>query len=224
MSGAAPYRSAAHGLEKCPHCERLTKPQKSKGLRWVCGACRGPVVPGVDATKLDAETTRLLRETADFATLRAATRRQSRPAALLVLGGAGFVALSVREIDVQKPYLLAAVLSAVFAIAFFSLISPMLSEEHRHRAAREQLNAAWVGAARTLIDSFGGHITAKELASTTSITVDEAEEILARLATVAGRVDVDRNAELHYRVAAGDESKAFEDDDANERSRRRQGH
>jgi hypothetical protein len=93
-------------LERCPHCERLTKPVESKGLRWVCGACKRPVVPTVDATRLDPETARLLREAASAATLRAAFRRLARPAAAITSLGALFVYLAVGNIEVAKPMLL----------------------------------------------------------------------------------------------------------------------
>jgi hypothetical protein len=73
--------------------------------------------------------------------------------------------------------------------------------DERRGGTRERLDAAWARATRTLVGSSGGHITAKELAETTWISVDEAEEILTRLAAFVGRVDVDGNAELHYRVA-----------------------
>jgi hypothetical protein len=59
-------------------------------------------------------------------------------------------------------------------------------------------------AAAILVREHRGYLTAKELAQTTRISVPEAEQLLTRLSVDRGRVDIDDEQQLHYRVDASE--------------------
>ena len=195
MNENAPYRVApSYGLEKCPHCGGLTAAIAHDELRWVCGACGGPVIPGVDATKLDEEATRELR-----AVVKARSGKALRNVLLatLISFALGFVLLPAR-------WLALALGAASLLVAAFTSFVEGSRREKRHASAELTLLEAWTRAAAYVASARGGFITAKELGELTRISVDDAEEILTRLSVDRGRVDIGADQQLHYRVDASE--------------------
>jgi hypothetical protein len=160
-----------------------------KELLWVCGVCEGPVIPGVDATKLDAEATRALRAVAKTGSGKALLNVLF---ATLVSFALGFVLLPARWL----------VLGLTLSLLVAGVISFAEGSrgEKRRASTRSTLIEAWTRAAAYVAETRGGFVTARELAELTRIPVHDAEEILTRLSVDRGRVDIDADQQLHYRV------------------------
>jgi hypothetical protein len=189
----APYRVApSYGLEKCPHCGGLTAAQPDKELRWVCGACGGPIVPGVDAAMLSDEGVRGLRRAA----LGAAAARKLPVGEII----APIACVSLCYFTLGRP--VAMILSLVFTL--FAIGGYASRREKRLANARLEVEGAWLRAAEILVGARAGYLSAKELAATTRIPVRDAEDILTRLSVDRGRVDIDADQQLHYRVDASE--------------------
>lgn len=191
----APYRVVgSDGLETCPNCARRTAALAHPQLRWVCGACGGPVIPGVDTTKLGVEATRLLREAAKAGNPKA-LRTFGGGALVFVILAAVFLLFSGASLTADLVFL--SILSVFASVTFFTLGT----RRARHMArARLVSEGAWRLALLSAVRARGGHLTAREAAQTMRIEVEDAKRLLTRLSVDRGRVHIDDAQQLHYRV------------------------
>lgn len=191
MNENAPYRVApSYGLEKCPHCGGLTAAQRSKSVHWACGACGKPVIPGVDATKLDLQATNALLAAAEALDGGREARGSFVFLAFLVM---------VAAASATGFRLMSFVLGLV---ALFFLFRALIAAPRyrRLKAALVHIEDARLHAAAILVRERGGYISAKDLAQKTRISVSEAEQLLTRLSVDCGRVDIDADEQMHYRI------------------------
>ncbi len=188
-----PYRVApSYGLEKCPHCGGLTTFIEHEHLRTVCAACGVPVVRGA---KVDFEAKRLLR---DASFLLAGTRLRSF-VYFAVLSALVAIVFAARDVRALVPLLFMGIV-----LAIVQAVTGASRREKRIASARLALDGAWARAVAALVREKGGSMSARELAETTHISVDDAERILTRLSVDRGRVDIDADQQLHYRVDASE--------------------
>jgi hypothetical protein len=195
MTEGTPYRVAPpSGLQKCPHCGRLTAPSAHSAVRWVCGGCGGPVIPSVDATKLDRDTLASLRNAAILLSpKRMAMRTLVRgaialPVLTVLFGGAPGKAL--------LGFLVLLVVASFLALDFGA------QRKNRLGSAEHAVNEAWLRAVALLVRERGGFLGAQDLATTTRISLGDAETILRHLTMENGRIDIDADQQLQYRIDA----------------------
>jgi hypothetical protein len=188
-------------MELCPHCGGQTTSEPSRDLRWVCGACGGARVPGVT---LGAASVALLA--------RAKSDRTRQTGASFVAAGLVAMALFLAAIA-----LLAAVTghgvpafgAAGLAAADFAVAMGAWRFARKSAAAsRDALDGAWANAAALVARKHGGEITARDLARTLKTSELDADAILAKLSAGGASVEVDDDAQLHYRVDAGADGSA----------------
>ncbi len=189
-------------LERCPHCGGTTTTEPSVALRAVCGACGGARVPGLAALGVT-----LSRE-AIQALARAKSERTKERSAKVVAFSLVFMALVVSAIAGVAaatghggPAFGAAALAAIdFALAVFA----WTFARGPRSASRDALDSAWASVAVQIAQKRGGQITARELAEALRTPEADADAILAKVSLGGARVEVDDEAQLHYRVDVGD--------------------
>ena len=179
---------------KCPHCGALARIEPSASLRWRCGVCGGPVVPG-DAPRSSAELPDLVR---------------SHRVRAMALGwlGASFVLFAIAAMATGVALLLwlashlaGVILAVVAAVAGVLALGSLRRSRRQRDEAREQLDQAWESVAREVLAHRHGDMTAEELARMMRTDTGHAERLLSRL-SVEGRVRVAvrDDAELTYRA------------------------
>ena len=183
---------------RCPHCNAIARVEpKGSGasLRWVCGVCAGPRMPG----GLGGEAVVApLREAKASLSLATRLRLSYRLFAL----AASFSTLA----------LLAAVLGSanlfVIFVAVATAFQMALALRQRGKAQRatadanEALDRAWLAAAEDVASHAKKGVTVAELASRLKIDAVKAEKLLTQLAVHdRTRIDVDDDAEVRYSVS-----------------------
>jgi hypothetical protein len=181
---------------RCPHCQAIARVEPrgdGKRLRWVCGACGGPRMPG----GLGAEAARTpLREA------RGSETRATRARAgfwVFALMAAFFTLVAV-----------AAWPAALFWKLFFlatAVVPAVLAMRARGRAGRadaaahEALDRAWLAAAEDVAKQSKSGVTVAELAARLKIDPGRADHLLTQLAVHdRTRIDVGDDAEVRYSV------------------------
>jgi hypothetical protein len=176
-------------------------------LRWVCGACGGPRVPG--ASGKNAALTRA---------------RAAQAAAFGWSGGSIALALTGALTSGMAALLWTAALHGLGAAigvlgAIFLLFAWRASARAgvRRREATEAVAEGWREGARSILAARGRDTTAADLAVAMQIEEAEAEELLNALAAQDEvRLDVGDGGELRYRVGArarAPETKLTEDEE-----------
>ena len=189
--------ASSFGGERCPHCGGITRAEAHDELRWVCGACGGPVIPGVSIEAIGddgrASLVKALRET------RAALAGSlSAVVAGLVAMGLALIAL----VALSFAWRVVGVVTGAGAI--LAIVQSFVLR--RVRASREKeaaraLDDAWKRAAAALARANGGAITPRELATATRVSDEVAERALATLSADGdAHADVGDDAEIRYRL------------------------
>jgi ribosomal protein S27AE len=195
VNAGAPYRvDESYGLEKCPHCGGLTAIAPNRHLRWVCGACGGPIIPGMDATKLDDEAKRML------ARARGATSSARRIPILEIVAPLVFAGSCAMGFVLGQAMLL--FLAVVVLVLVFGGYATR--REKGRASAKLFVEDAWLHAAGLLAEERGGYLSAQEVAARLRLPLPDAERLLTRLSVVRGRVDVGEDAQVRYRVDASE--------------------
>jgi uncharacterized protein YhaN len=196
-------------MSPCPHCGGTTTTEPSRALRYVCGACGSPRIPGLQelGVKLDRGATTAL------------AHAKTEWAKHLMARFVGF-ALVVMALFLAALALVAAATghgapafgAAAIAALDFALATAVWSfARARLKASRESLDAGWASAASQIAQKRGGRITARELAVAMQTTEADADAILSKLSLGGARVEVDDDAQLHYRVESDGTTAAPED-------------
>jgi len=183
---------------RCPHCNAIARVEpKGSGanLRWVCGVCGGPRMPGGLGGEAAATPLREAKASLSLATrLRLSYRFFAFAASLSALA------------------LLAGVLGSAHVFTLFvaiaTAIQTALALRQRSRAqhatadANEALERAWLAAAEQVASHAKNGVTVAELASRLKIDAVKAEKLLTQLAVHdRTRIDVDDDAEVRYSVS-----------------------
>ena len=182
----------------CPHCGGTTTIEKHRALRWICGACGGPIVP-VDATGLPW----LARSNAELASLVRAKRTRAIAfgwtAGMIMLVVSALLALGLGGLLLLVAWLPSAILGGL-GVVLFALGMAMRSRARASDAiAQTELDAAWESVADEVLRARGGDVTAKDLAQAMRTTEAHAETMLSALSLHdRARVAVDDDAELRY--------------------------
>jgi hypothetical protein len=191
-----PFLSLTDGTA-CPHCGAIARVEpKGLGakLRWVCGVCGGPRMPGGvggedslgPLREAKASQTRSKRARASFwvfammATFFTLVAVAAWPAAL-----------------VWKLFFLAlAIAPTVFAVRARARAAGATVD------AKEALDRAWLAAAEDVAKSAKNGVTVAELAKRLKVDPVRAEELLTQLAVhERTRIDVDDDAEVRYSIS-----------------------
>jgi len=90
--------------------------------------------------------------------------------------------------------------AVIAAVDFATAMAAWGYARKRAVSSRDALDAAWATAAAQVARKHGGQITARELASTLKTSEADADAILAKLSASGASVEVDDDAQLHYRV------------------------
>lgn len=186
--------------DRCPHCgsQAVIEPKgEGANLRWVCGVCGGPRMPG--GLGGDAATT-ALKEAKTF--LSRATRSK---AASVVLGI--MAAFTTLVLIAAWP----AALVAKLVLFVLAAMPAALAARSRLKAAEASEKAtdaegrAWLAAAEDAVKKNPSGLTQEELAKTLKIDPARAEALLTQLAVHdRTRIDVGDDAEIRYSVAGSD--------------------
>ncbi len=186
---------------RCPHCEAVARVEpKGLGptLRWVCGVCGGPRMPGAVGGKVAMTPLREAKASEARATrLRVRSWSLTLVAVVLTLvAPAGW--------SVGLPwglFVVGAIVSMGFALKGRSLTASAMAD------ANEALDRAWLAAAEDLAGRAQHGITVAELAERLKIDPARAERLLSKLAVGdRTRIDVGEDAEVRYSVAPADAS------------------
>lgn len=186
--------------DRCPHCgsQAVIEPKgEGASLRWVCGVCGGPRMPG--GLGGEAATT-ALKEAKVF--LSRATRSKAASVVLAVM--AAFVTL---VLIAAWPAALVAklVLFALAAMpAAFAARARLKAAEATEKATDAE-GRAWLAAAEDAVKKNPSGLTQEELAKTLKIDPARAEALLTQLAVHdRTRIDVGDDAEIRYSVSGAD--------------------
>ncbi len=212
---------------RCPHCNAIARVEprgSGESLRWVCGVCAGPRMPG----GLGGEPSIApLREAK--ASLGRATR--SRAAFWVFALIATFMTLVV--LAAWPIGIIAKMILLALAITPTALAVRARARSGRATAdANEALDRAWLAAAEDVAKHSKKGVTVAELASRLKIDAVRAEKLLTQLAVHdRTRIDVDDDAEVRYSIApelvakvrvdsTEDQFRALEEAEAQAESRR----
>ncbi len=162
---------------RCPHCFFEGGVERTRALRWRCGACGCPVVP-VDGMILPSHT--------ELASLVAAQRAR---AIAVAWGGAAWVLGSASVMGGGLSVLLRRASGlATCVLAFVAFVLAALSAVSARNGARRaaeasgRLDEAWRRVAGQIVAARARSMTACELADAMSTDAQHAGDLLARLA------------------------------------------
>jgi hypothetical protein len=186
MKDWAPYRAAPKlAIQECVHCGAFVGPKADQRVRWVCGECGKPVVPGFDAARLDPKAIRALGE---------AGRLLTRKRASSVWPPIGVLAFMWLGVNFSMGHIGGAAVvvgAAVFGILAYAFRERSLED------ARPIADEAWVHAAGLLAEERGGLLTTRELSETTRITAFDAASLLAKLSECGGHIYIGDDHQVH---------------------------
>ena len=184
---------AAGEANRCPHCKAVARIEGT-GERAVCAVCGGPRIVanhGGEAARAALVEQRRQLEVARITS--AVTLLQATFAVLVTL-----VALVVPPSTIVGAV-------AAFVLAAGPLLLALRSRSRAGRARAQAKDAsarAWQAAAEDVAARRAGGITARELAKTLGLTIEEADRLLTALAVHdRTRVDVGDDAEVRYSAA-----------------------
>jgi hypothetical protein len=193
-------------MSPCPHCHALAEVERSTAVRWRCGVCGGPVVPGDGSFP---------RDDRELASLVAAARARGMAigwaAGGVVLLATGVIALPVVLLLWSIPIAHVAALAVASVAAAALALAGLSAARYRARAAeaRAKLEEAWRSVADELLRARGVDVTAPDLARALRTDEAHAEALLSGLSSEGhARVAVDDDAQLSYRFAPEAEAEA----------------
>jgi len=192
----------------------VARVEPSGTMRWRCGVCGGPVVPKpADVAASQAELASLV------AAQRARAIAVGWMAAACLLASIAVMALALGALVWGAAHVAGGVLAALGVAAATLTAATARRWRQSGASARASLDDAWERAALGVLRAKSGELTAEALASAMSTNVAHAESLLSRLAAEdRARVSVRDDADLGYRVAAGDEPDAPKTDAAKGRA------
>ena len=191
----SPYRGAEQlELIPCPHCGASSMMLPSDSLRWVCGVCGVPEIPGVDMARLPRRAVVALAGAGREHAHQVLRRRFAL--AVLTLAAVALTLFASWGRGVV------AFLVGMPVVSLAALYLLHLTPAQIRRRTDRLLDEAWVDAAVLLASSPERALTARRFAEATRIPLDDAEHILSQLSLRGARVDVTDDAEVHYRIDA----------------------
>lgn|GEM_PF-2291700 len=177
---------------RCPHCGALSRALPDDDLRWVCGVCGGPRV--LAKVKIGADGVAELKSAA-----KAKRASDGWRAASWLLGFGAAVALVTALVIGSASMLYGG--GAVGAGILLAIVAATFSRSSRQAKtrARGHVDRAWEHAIGRLLTK-RNDATAREIADELDVPEAQVEAALTTLSTQGRtRVNVDNDAELHYR-------------------------
>jgi len=171
--------------------------ESSNTLRWVCGACGGPRVPGLDGPRMAPHA----RIVADLARARR-TRDGGRIVGAISLALAVMALLALAPAGLVWPasHLATAIVAGTSLLIGAVAVATYVLYTRSKRDFARALDDAWTAAA-AVVGGGQAAITAPDLAVTMRVSDAVAERLLSNLsASSRARVDVGEDAELRYRI------------------------
>jgi hypothetical protein len=182
---------------KCPHCGSVARVEprgEGKDLRWVCGVCGGPRIPGGRGGPAASTS---LREA------RASLARAARSRASSWVWGLMAAFTTLVLVAAWPAALVAKIILFALAAGPAALAARSRARASKAAAAAGEAEArAWLAAAEDAAKTKPSGITAAELATELRIDPARAEKLLTELAVHdRTRIDVGDDAEVRYSVA-----------------------
>jgi hypothetical protein len=187
-------------MSRCPHCHALSSAEANAGVRWRCAVCGGPVVPDDGS---------FARSGAELESLVAAARARGMAlgwiAATMVLGATVFVCLPVAVLIAHAARAAGWVLASVAGLCLVLSVASALRWRRAGKEASLKLEEAWQLVAGEALRARDADMTAADLAKCLRTDEVHAERLLSQLSALGrARVAVSDEAQLSYRLAAGD--------------------
>ncbi len=205
-------------LRPCPHCNGQVRFEPSAQLLWVCGACGGPVIPGLTAARGAIVESLAAAKRARASTF---TRRLASGVAAAV----GLTFFAVAAILAFFSGVSATVLGILAVAALVGAYAALKSGDTKRAEAQKLTDDAWLLYLAEAIAHNKGTLSAEDVARAGEIHVTRAAALLESLAR-RGEIDLNISVEgrLTYgRLATGPriaDEDAFAELEANEEAAR----